>query len=311
MRTLRALVCPSCGLSLPAAEPGAHVLCEHCDAETDLPALGPAWREHVDIDDDEDETSNAPMLAGCAGLALALAVMLCCGTGAISCAASLLLPSSPDIAPIDNPTIYAQPSTPVVVVAPTQRSGIKPADFATMEPARWHEVAIDPPTPYQNFDAVSALPWARKMARQWIPDAELVRSDIDKMRPDGSLDLASETGCSVGYRFYSPSRAKMAQELSAVSEDVPLTGFRIWISEGVIRAMIADIKAPKTKGWRPVGDTSTCSSSVLMRNHMAQPKTTKRPTYDLGLRWRWGQHMWTISPGDTYYSPTTCDLTKR
>jgi hypothetical protein len=69
--------------------------------------------------------------------------------------------------------------------------------------------AIDvaaPPGGFARFDPVAQLPWATTVARAWMKDARINRIDADRIRPDGTLDLAGDADAEVMYRFVSPSR---------------------------------------------------------------------------------------------------------
>jgi hypothetical protein len=63
-----------------------------------------------------------------------------------------------------------------------------------------------PPGGFARFDPVAQLPWATGVARAWMKDARINRIDADRIRPDGTLDLAGDPESEAVYRFVSPSR---------------------------------------------------------------------------------------------------------
>jgi hypothetical protein len=108
--------------------------------------------------------------------------------------------------------------------------------------------AAPPPGPLGALDPVAALPWAVTVAQAWAPDATLTRIDVERLRPDGTVNVADDAEASLGFRFLSP--AKIADydrraELSAkVESDFELMlqlerrELRGLVSTGAIRSLL-------------------------------------------------------------------------
>ncbi len=85
-----------------------------------------------------------------------------------------------------------------------------------------------PPAGYAAFDAVANLPWALNVAQAWRRDATLDRIDVDRLRPDGTVNAADDGDAEVMYRFVSPSRIeeyRRARDLRAGAE----TTYQLWV----------------------------------------------------------------------------------
>lgn len=72
--------------------------------------------------------------------------------------------------------------------------------------------AAPPPVPFAAFEPVAALPWALTIAQVWSRDAKLERLDVDRVRPDGTLNLVDDPDAEALYRFISPSRLEALRE---------------------------------------------------------------------------------------------------
>ncbi|HET7503042.1 MAG TPA: hypothetical protein VFK02_18605, partial [Kofleriaceae bacterium] len=60
----------------------------------------------------------------------------------------------------------------------------------------------------RNVDVDAVLAWATGVARQAVPDAELIRFDAMNVYPDGHADLMLSSNALISVRFLSPSRSK-------------------------------------------------------------------------------------------------------
>jgi hypothetical protein len=72
--------------------------------------------------------------------------------------------------------------------------------------------ASAPPTRFGTFEPVASLPWALSIAQVWSRDAKLERVDVDRVRPDGTLNVEDDPEAEVTYRFVSPSRFEALRE---------------------------------------------------------------------------------------------------
>jgi hypothetical protein len=101
-------------------------------------------------------------------------------------------------------------------------------------PRGYHDLDVSPPPGgYGAIDAVATLPWALTIAQAWSGDARLERIDIDRLRPDGTVNAADDSEARVTYRFVSPARTDALfrqAELSAKAE--ANIGLWVRVSEG-------------------------------------------------------------------------------
>lgn len=91
-------------------------------------------------------------------------------------------------------------------------------------PGGYHALQVAPPAGgYGAVDAVAALPWALAIAQAWQADAGLERIDVNRLRPDGTVNVQDDGDASLTYRFVSPAAAKALREqarLRASAESV-------------------------------------------------------------------------------------------
>ena len=104
---------------------------------------------------------------------------------------------------------------------------VKVADLARLAGGRgWVTLeAAPPPVPLAAFDAVAALPWAVAIAQAWAPDAMVHRVDVERLRPDGTVNVADDAEAEAMYRFVSAARvadyrrrAELSRRAEAESE---------------------------------------------------------------------------------------------
>jgi serine/threonine protein kinase len=80
------------------------------------------------------------------------------------------------------------------------------------EHAAQHNVLRDYDVDYANFDPSAFLPTARSIARQMVPDAELVYFDAYGVRPDGRADVRTSANAATYYRFRSLANETVTTE---------------------------------------------------------------------------------------------------
>ena len=79
--------------------------------------------------------------------------------------------------------------------------------------AGYHAIQVAPPAGgYGAVDPVAALPWALAIAQAWADDARLERIDVERLRPDGTVNVQDDAEASLTYRFRSPVAVKQLQE---------------------------------------------------------------------------------------------------
>lgn len=70
-----------------------------------------------------------------------------------------------------------------------------------------HRIAAAPPAGgLAAFEPAGNLSWALAIAQRWAADAQLMRIDVDRLRPDGTVNVADDPHAEVTYRFASPRR---------------------------------------------------------------------------------------------------------
>jgi hypothetical protein len=90
--------------------------------------------------------------------------------------------------------------------APKAKILFKPSELRDPSSRGWMPLEVAPPAKgYAAFEAVANLPWALAIAQQWAPDARLERIDVDRLRPDGTLNTQDDPESRAFYRFLSPS----------------------------------------------------------------------------------------------------------
>jgi len=81
-------------------------------------------------------------------------------------------------------------------------------DLPTIAPGRHALDAASPAGGYGALDAVAQVSWALTIAQGWAADARLERIDVNRVRPDGTVNVADDAESSVRYRFISPQAVK-------------------------------------------------------------------------------------------------------
>ena len=101
-------------------------------------------------------------------------------------------------------------------------------------PRGHHDLDVTPPAGgYGNVDAVAMLPWALAIAQAWEADAQIGRIDVERLRPDGTLDVQDDASAVLRYRFVSPRRTERLRQqarLQADAEDA--VGFWVTVTAG-------------------------------------------------------------------------------
>ncbi len=93
-----------------------------------------------------------------------------------------------------------------------------------------HAIAAAPPTGgFAALEPVGALPWALAIAQRWASDAAPWRIDVERLRPDGTVNLADDAHAKVTYRFASPRRLAVFRE-RANRETEARGDFEFWVT---------------------------------------------------------------------------------
>jgi hypothetical protein len=187
--------------------------------------------------------------------------------------------------------------------------------MANAAPGRWHILAMDLGD-LSDFRALDHLPALLAACRVWSPDCELARLDLDHVRADGQLDMVGDDQADADYRFFSVSRQKANVELAQVTEELPPTGYRVWIQEGEVKAMldtrsVALEPSRGTTAWQPLTSAGACDQGALVLAVRADESVPKRPFYSMRLDWRtpysgYSAWLWDLDPGDMVW-PDSCE----
>ena len=88
--------------------------------------------------------------------------------------------------------------------------------------------AAPPPGGLGSIDPVAGLPWALALAQVWSADVKLDRIDVERLRPDGTVNVQDDPAAEVTYRFISPSRFQSLRERANLESD-PKGDYEFWI----------------------------------------------------------------------------------
>lgn len=135
-------------------------------------------------------------------------------------------------------TVASIVSTAPVPVAP-RRMAFTPQQLKDA-PRGFHVLDVTPPPGgFGAMDAVAAIPWALAIAQAWDADARLMRVDVQRLRPDGTLNVQDDGEASLTYRFLSASRMKAAIEQARVQDSAEsAVGMWVRVKEGAPQAFI-------------------------------------------------------------------------
>ncbi len=188
--------CAGCGAPLPSTDVDGVIACRFCglahDAQPHLQAARVVFRGASDV------TRSA------ARVATIIATLIAVVVGIVGLAIGV--------------AVWRASRRPAVVTVPglaipgTARSAFRIADLPTVPAGRHALEAAPPPAGYGAVDAVAALPWALTVAQGWAPDAAIARIDVERLRPDGTVNAADDAEALVRYRFVSPERVRDLRE---------------------------------------------------------------------------------------------------
>lgn len=119
-----------------------------------------------------------------------------------------------------------------VLPGPSARTTANLADL----PFGFHALEAARPTGnLATLDVVAAVPWALAIAQAWAPDARLERVDVERLRPDGTINVLDDRDAVTTYRFLSAARATALRQQGRVQADAEaITGFWVRLKAGRI-----------------------------------------------------------------------------
>jgi hypothetical protein len=135
--------------------------------------------------------------------------------------------------------------------------------------------AAPPAGGYGAFDAMAQVPWAMTIAQGWAQDARLERIDVNRVRPDGSVNLADDADASVRYRFYSPHAAKVLLARRQTSARAT-----------AITALWVDVANGRPSAMAIEDDSQRFAARELIRHPEALPLAQLIPTLQRAGRYR-------------------------
>jgi hypothetical protein len=115
----------------------------------------------------------------------------------------------------------------------TAPTSVTLSDLDDLSPG-FHPLEVTPPpSGYESLDAVAVLPWAVTIAQAWADDARLERIDVDRLHPDGVVNVADDNEAEVTYRFVSPERIRELRRRADLSANAQVqTEFWVRVQNG-------------------------------------------------------------------------------
>lgn len=217
---MKARRCQGCGAPLPAADPHEPVRCTFCDLLHDR--SGPASdRVSVSIG---VPPRPAPRWVFWLIAAIVLLTIVPTAIGIFVAwrAASAVIPAA---------MTTATDRTPARPVARTT------ADLRDL-PGGHHALDVAQPAGgYGAVDAVAALPWAMAIAQAWDADARLTRIDVNRLRPDGTINVLDDADATLRYRFISPGRVEALRQQGRLRADAEAV-VEFWVTVNAGQAQV-------------------------------------------------------------------------
>lgn len=226
---MRSLKCPDCGGPIDLAEDDLRTACPYCGAALERTVvaerrtLGLPPNQPVAIEISLGEArrpGRAGRLLGC----LVFVILAVAGSGAYVAWRGASIGA--DIA-----RRVAEAGSKAKSLSVSSTEKVLPLERLSEESFRGrHAIAAAPPAGgFAALEPVGALPWALALAQRWSPDAAPWRIDVERLRPDGTVNLADDEHGKVTYRFASPRRLAAFRE-RANREPEARGDFEFWIS---------------------------------------------------------------------------------
>lgn len=206
---MKSLTCPSCGAPLEAEEGSAYFACSFCGATVaptqQLKGLRAKPQVSVEVANLTTRRRLTPAQSLSCG---ALVAALIAGLGAFVFVRARGIERS-----VRQSIATATRNLPTATTFRQEEAALPVARLA--EPGFTGEhllAATPPPTGLGAFEPVASLPWALAIAQVWSRDAKIQRIDVDRLLPDGTLNVQDDPEAEVTYRFVSPSRFEALRE---------------------------------------------------------------------------------------------------
>lgn len=224
---MKSLNCPSCGAPIEIDEESVVQVCSHCGSN--LAPTRHLWRgraptdagARVEVHRIDLSGLRRPVAKSFGCLLLVLVLVL--GIGGFVAWRAFTMQSSIRSS-IESVTRGLSESPTAVKKGPLPVSALAEPSFRGR-----HEIsAAPPPSPLSAYDPVAGLPWALALAQVWSDDVKLERIDVDRLRPDGTINVQDDPEAEVTYRFVSPRRFQALRERANL-ESRPKGDQEFWI----------------------------------------------------------------------------------
>ena len=214
--------CAACAAPLAPGEPGESVRCTFCGLVHDPPVALPDALSAAAAVAVPGVRANLPG-ARLAFLVFILAILVPVGLMVYSAVrgGESLVQTAADAIGVSATTGRAASTAVTLNSLDDLSPGFHPLD------------ATPPLSGYASLDAVAALPWAVTIARAWADDARLERIDVDRLHPDGLVNVADDEEAQVTYRFVSPDRMSELRRRADLSANAQVqTEFWVRVQDG-------------------------------------------------------------------------------
>jgi hypothetical protein len=269
---MSAIMCSRCSAPLPLEAAKGEVACPHCGALNIPDGVIP---EGASTEPNPDDKSN--LIIGSVVIIILLGLLTGLMVWIKGCPAQA--PSSSSAA----------------------KTLFKPSDLKDPKNGGWLPLDVAPPAKgYAAFEAVANLPWALAIAQQWAPDARLERIDVDRLRPDGTLNAQDDPESRTFYRFLSPSLLAEYRRQADLGKTELKTALHLNVKNGGVEALTLS-QAPSDNNPVPPYP-ELLSLPKILEAIDAKGKLPKKPYYNgmmiFSKDWGWYWSLTTLSNQD-------------
>jgi LSD1 subclass zinc finger protein len=244
--TTSARLCASCGSPLPEVPPGVRqVKCQFCGVVNDIAAAGAA---PITIAIDRADATRVVRRVG-GVVAIVIFVSVAAALAAAGFGVYVAMRAVSEAAHSESPGTSSVRSIP----AGSRRRSVAPADLPKTGGGGWQTLDVAPPSSgWAAFEPVADLNWAMAVARAWQQDARVMRIDVSRLTPQGTVNLAGTADDSAMYRFESPSQIEEWKRSARGGDANPQVGHELMLklSQQAITALVGQGK-PSTHEQPP------------------------------------------------------------
>lgn len=218
---MQARRCQGCAAPLPDAAPDEVVRCPFCGLRHDPQDARAAQAVRIDV---------APGRRSAPRWVLALVAVIVLATIVPVIVGLVIAWRAADTAT----AIYTRATSSSTPATSATREAVRTT--ADLEDLPFGHHALDvapPPGGYAAVDAMAVLPWALAIAQAWEDDARLERIDVERLHPDGTINVQDDADATLRYRFTSPRRANGLREQARLRADAEAsTAFWVTVKDG-------------------------------------------------------------------------------